>query len=90
MAVGQEERLASIGLAGAQHERAGQGTLLDAEVTQRGRGKAPLVSSLAGRRGRVDEEPVEVERDEGAVLLVRFLNDGDVEEVQRDEFEPEV
>src|SRR5690625_1195105 len=84
---GQEKRLAPLAGLTARRERAEPSSTTAAPG---GRGRAaPLASSLAGRRGRVDEEPVEVERDEGAVLLVRFLNDGDLEEVQRDEFQPE-
>lgn len=46
----------------------------------------PAVSGLRGSRGMVDGEPVVVERDEGAVLVVRFVESGDIEEVARSEF----
>lgn len=44
---------------------------------------------LAGRRGTVDDEPVEVVSQDGDELTVRFLESGDIEPVTLDEFKPE-
>lgn len=59
--------------------------------TQEPRRAAPArdrsaVSGLRGRKGTVDGEPVTVERDEGAILVVRFVESGDIEEVARSDF----
>lgn len=49
-------------------------------------GAAPPRTSLVGRRGTVDSDPVKVEKEEGDMLVVCFLDTGDIESVPRHAF----
>jgi len=53
-----------------------------------GRGR-PAAAGLVGRRGTVGDQPVEVVRDDGSELTVRYLDTGDIESARRDDFKPE-
>ena len=94
---GKEEHLRSLGwLAetpaadeGGRRDASSRRTAAPAAVSGEGRGTGHFAADLTGRRGFVEDEPVEVVRDEGAVLLVRFLDSGDLEEVASEEFRPE-
>lgn len=74
---------------GGRRDASSRRTAAPAAVSGEGRGTGHFAADLTGRRGFVEDEPVEVVRDEGAVLLVRFLDSGDLEEVASEEFRPE-